>query len=56
MGAEDMMVISHVFAWKPPKVGFYREGNLGLDVWILILQGKKRKAETHLPLGEQVKS
>lgn len=30
-GAEDMMVISCVFAWKHPKVGFYREGNLGLD-------------------------
>ena len=42
-----MMIISHVFSWKPPTVGLYREGNLGLDVWILILQGKERKTEAH---------
>lgn len=46
MGAKGMMIISYMFAWKPPTVGFYREGNLGLDVWILILQGKERKTKT----------
>ena len=47
MGAKSVMIVSHVFAWKPPTVGLCREGNLGLDVWILILLGEERRTEAH---------
>lgn len=54
MGAEDMMVILHVFARKLPKVGFHREGNVDVDFRVLILQNEKSR--DLFTFGAQVKS